>query len=261
MPARTRGVNLLAGARVWLLLALLAHAPCQDRDGLVADVMRLMLFRRHKDGAPVGRAELNAVVNKLYKDKRQLAPAVVALAQARFLGSLGMEMKELTKAKRNEQGLDVKKRVAAAAQEAAGSRVFVLRSVLPRRLRSAYVDLPEEKARRGFTLTVLALVALGGDAGLPEDTLWAQLEQLGVPKAPKAEPHPQLGDADAALQLLVKQHYLQRNKCAGPDGERWVLELAENALDEFGRDDLLAFVNKLVKARSATAAADDEDEA
>ncbi len=223
--------------------------------------MRLMLFRRHKDGAPVSRSDLNAVVNKRWKDKRQLAPAVVALAQCRFLSSLGMEMKELEKAKRNEALVDVKKRVAAAVDSGAAQKVFVLRSALPLRLRVAYVDRPEDAPKRGFTLAVLAMVALAGETGLPEEQLWTQLQQLGVDKgSASSAPHPALGNADGLLAQLVKQRYVQRNKVSGPDGERWVLELAENALDEIGADTLQEFVAKLMKTRPDVDAAGDEED-
>jgi hypothetical protein len=219
--------------------------------------MRVMLFRRHKDGAPVPRADLTALVTKAYKDKRQLGPHVVALAQRRFLSTLGMEMQALDKVKRTKA--DVKKMVAAADKDKTGGVSYVLRSALPAHLRAAYVDQPEDAPLRGLTMTVLSLVAIAGDGGLPEDALWTQLASLGAPKGSKA--HPALGDADAAVEALIKQRYVQRGKGQGPDGERKVLELAENATGEVGMKRISAFIAETMKARgSAAAAADDDDD-
>ena len=169
----------------------------------MADVMRVMLFRRHKDGAPVPRADLTALVTKAYKDKRQLGPHVVALAQRRFLSTLGMEMQALDKVKRTEA--DVKKMVAAADKDKTGGVSYVLRSALPAHLRAAYVDQPEDAPLRGLTMTVLSLVAIAGDGGLPEDALWTQLASRGAPKGSKA--HPALGDADARAGLHSARCY------------------------------------------------------
>jgi hypothetical protein len=208
--------------------------------------MRVMLFRRHRDGAPVSRADLTAVVTKTYKDKRSLPPYILALAQRRFLSVFGLEMKALDKAKRSEA--DVKKKVASAVGTAAAAeRTFVLRSALPAHLRAAYVDAARDDAARGLTLAVLSLVAIAGEKGLPEDTLWTQLAQLGVLKG--AKDHPALGDVDAAVEALVKQRYLQRSKAAGPDGERKVFELAENARDEVGDKKLAAFIARTMRTR------------
>ena len=221
--------------------------------------MRVMLFRRHKDGAPVPRSDLTTLVSKAYKDKRQLGPHVVALAQRRFLSSLGMEMQALDKVKRSEA--DVKKMVAAAGADkgTAADRSYVLRSALPAHLRANYVDRAEDAPLRGMALTVLSLVAIAGDGGLAEDLLWTQLASLGAPKGSKT--HPALGDADAALEALVKQRYVQRGKAAGPDGERKVLELAENALAEVGMKRISEFIAATMKSgRGAPAPAGDDDD-
>lgn len=226
---------------------------------MVADVMRTMLFRRHKDGAPVPRSDLTALVSKAHKDKRQLGGHVIALAQRRFLSMLGMEMQAVDKVKRSEA--DVKKMVAQAGADkgSAADRAYVLRSALPAHLRCAYVDRAEEAPARGLAMTVLSLVAIAGDGGLPEDALWTQLAQLGCARGSKA--HPALGDVDAALEALVKQRYVQRSKAQGPDGERKVLELAENGLSEVGLKRVSAFIAQTMKSRGAAAADDDDDDA
>ena len=225
--------------------------------------MRVMLFRRHKDGAPVARTDLTALVTKAYKDKRQLGNHVIALAQRRFLSLLGLEMRALDKAKRSEA--DVKKKVAAAGAEgakggAAADRAYVLRSALPAAARARHVDRPGDAAARGLTMVVLSLVATAGEAGLSEDALWGHLASLGLKKG--AKDHPALGDADAALEALIKQRYVQRGKAADGSGVK-TIELAENGLDEVGAPRVAAFIAATMKARGgagAAAAAEEDDE-
>ena len=236
----------------------------------MSEVMRVMLFRRHKDsGAPVPRADLASVVtkdgDKRYKDKRSLPGYVIALAQRRFLSMLGLEMKALDKTKRSET--DVKKKMTAALAAAAGApdtgaRAYVLRSALPAHLRASYVDREADAALRGLTMVVLSLVAIAGEGGIAEDTLWSQLGSLSFARSVKG--HAALGDADAALESLVKMRYVQRNKAAGPDGERKMVELAENGLDEPGAARISAFIADTMKARVGAAGrrgeSDDEDD-
>jgi hypothetical protein len=218
----------------------------QELDSLVAEVMRLLLFRRHRDGAPVPRAELNGVPNRAYKEKRALAPAVLALAQHRFITLLGMEMKELDKAKPPA--------APGAEAKAAAGKVFVLRSVLPARLR-AVVEPASEDAARGFSTVVLSLVSLAGDGGLAEEALWSQLGSLGVSNEKGGATHPSLGEPAALLNALVKQRYLQRSKAEGGEKGSFVLTLGENAVDEPGGERLGGFVKGLMKGRGARAAA------
>ena len=228
----------------------------QDRDALVGNVMRLALFRHYKDGAPVSRADLNGVVYAAYPGKRNLAQAVVALAQVRFLSSLGLHLKELDKVKRVDAG-DIKKKVAAALDESKAAKGFVLRSALPHRLRAGYVDPPGDGPLRGLTMTVLALVHLASEGGLAEEKLAGHLAQLGVNVAP-GQRHPVLGDVAAFMASLVKRRYLQRAKTSTAAGERWVLTMAENGLDEVGSrlDPWIASLSN----HALGGGADDEDE-
>jgi hypothetical protein len=209
--------------------------------------MRLLLFRQHKDGAPVSRSDCMQLVNKVYKDKRQLGPAVLASAQARFLSLLGMEMLEVDKAKPGGLAAagDAKALLKAAAAEAksgAGGRLFLLRSALPLRLRSRVVELPEAAAADGFAVAVLSLVSLAGEVGLAESTLWTQLASLGAGRGAAAA-HPALGEPEALLNALLKQRYLQRSKA--PDGGSY-LHLAEAALEASCAAGVAGFVKNLV---------------
>ncbi len=238
-----------------------------------------MLFRRHKDGgAPVARGDLTALVTKAYKDKRSLPGYVIAVAQRRFLSALGMEMRALDKTRRTDGDAKKKAAASAAASSAAAdasNRLYVLRSALPAATRARFVDREQDAAARGLAVVVCSLVAIAGESGLPEDTLWSQLASLGFTRAKHSgagasasaasqhDPsvHPALGDADAALEALIKARYVQRGKAggAGGDAERKMIELAENGIDELGHDRLSAFIKETMKVRVG-AEADDEDE-
>jgi hypothetical protein len=262
----------------------LTHTPLprtrsQETDRLVSEVMRVMLFRRHKDGgAPVARSDLTAIITKAYKDKRSLPGFIIAVAQRRFLSALGLEMRALDKAKRTEG--DAKKKAAGAAAAAAASatdasnRAYVLRSALPARLRAAFVDREADAAARGLAVVVCSLAAIAGESGLPEDTLWSQLASLGFTRAKKdgagsayqhqqAQAHPSLGDADAALEALIKARYVQRGKgggASGADAERKIIELAENGIDELGHERLSAFIKDTMKVRIGAEEEEEDDE-
>jgi hypothetical protein len=73
----------------------LCRPRLQEADKLVAEVMRLMLFKNGSNpGVPVKRDDFLAVINKNYKDRRGLAGHIITLAQAKFVSIFGMEMKE-----------------------------------------------------------------------------------------------------------------------------------------------------------------------
>jgi hypothetical protein len=248
-----------------------SRAASQELNRLVAEVMRLMLFRRHKDGAPVAKTDLKALVNKEWKEKRQLGPAVLKLAQVRFLTMFGMEMKELEKAKGEGKGgaggaVDAKKLLKEADKAdkgGGGKSVFVLRSALPSALRSRCVELAGEEAGQGFCAAVLSLVGLAGEAGLGEAQLWAQLAPLGVTVD---GPHPTaLGDPALHLAALVRMRYLLRSK--GEHAGEWVLTLGEQSQEAETKAGLGEWTRILVRggARAGggvgAAAAEGEEEA
>ena len=69
----------------------------QEKDKLVAEVMRYVLFSQHKDGAPVQRSKISELITTLSPTLKRvnLAGYVIAQAQVKFVKVFGMEMKEL----------------------------------------------------------------------------------------------------------------------------------------------------------------------
>ena len=75
---------------------MITRVSDEERDALVAEVMRLMLFSQYRDGAPVPRADISKLVSS-HSQARGLTSWIVAQAQVRFMGVFGYEMKELSK--------------------------------------------------------------------------------------------------------------------------------------------------------------------
>jgi hypothetical protein len=214
----------------------------EERDALVAEVMRLMLFSQYRDGAPVPRADISKLVSS-HSQARGLTSWIVAQAQVRFMGVFGYEMKELSKTVARKTGA-----ARAAALDAEPPKVYVLKSALPAAARQRWVDRSADHAARGFCMTVCALVHMSGGT-LPEDRLWQHLETMGVRRDDAA--HPKLGDARAALARLVKKRYLIREKLHGATdaagGDAYGVALAERARDEIGVEGVEKFVAGIMR--------------
>jgi hypothetical protein len=209
--------------------------------------MRTMLFMQHRDGAPVQRQKLSELVTRLSPQLKRanVASYVIAQAQLKFAQIFGYEMKELERVQAKRSGAG---RGAVVASEP--TKEYVLKSMLPARLRREWVDQPEELAERGFCVTVCALVSIAGGK-IEEDALWKHLRALGV--HPEDEAHPKLGNARAALARLQKRRYLIRERLGRDEdggGEKYALALAERALDEFGQEGVDAFVQEVMRGEN-----------
>ena len=94
----------------------------QEFEKLVGDVMRHVIFKTGQQSSqPITRESLSGIVTKRYPRKAGLPQAVLAEAQASFARTWGMEMRELVRTK--------------ATGEATTQKFFILRSLLPKRLR------------------------------------------------------------------------------------------------------------------------------
>ena len=67
---------------------MITRVSDEERDALVAEVMRLMLFSQYRDGAPVPRADISKLVSS-HSQARGLTSWIVAQAQVRFMGVFG----------------------------------------------------------------------------------------------------------------------------------------------------------------------------
>jgi hypothetical protein len=94
----------------------------QEKDKLVAEVMRYVLFKTHQtSGCPIKREELTGIVTKNYR-QRALPALVINEARDRLAATFGYEMRELqrTRAPSTRSGR------ASQPQRKASSYLFLL---------------------------------------------------------------------------------------------------------------------------------------
>eukprot|EP00250_Pteridium_aquilinum_P006443 c16371_g1_i1 orf=207-995(+) len=213
--------------------------PTEEVERLVADVMRHMLFKNHQQfGVPVRREELTQLITKTYKT-RNLPNYVIQKAQEKFRTILGIDMRELIRARQSKNT-----KTSHSSQGApADVKCYVLKSTLPEELRKKYVDTQEGSVVTSLTLLVVSVISLCGEK-VPEETLWLHLGRYGI--KPDVQ-HPVFGDIKQCIDSLIKQRYILKEKVAGADGDSHVYELAEKSLDQAVKTKLDVFVAKMVK--------------
>ncbi|WCJ44453.1 hypothetical protein M5689_025119 [Euphorbia peplus] len=190
----------------------------EEKDKLVAEVIRFVLFKtRHNTGCPIKRDDLTQIVTKNYR-QRSLPSFIINEAISKLSSIFGLEMRELHRLRPS----------SANNQSTADLKSYVLISQLPPDLYRKYVEDVDTAHLTGFTFVVISIVHLAGGK-IPEENLWQHLKRMGLQEAD--ESHPVLGNIKQALETLVQQRYLQKDKVNGPEGNSIVYELAERALD------------------------------
>lgn len=212
-----------------------------ELDKLTAEVVRFMLFKSYKQpNVPVKREELVALVSENYK-QRNLPGAVIVNAQAKLKAIFGLEMVELhlarqTKGNRNS---------ASQAAPSGDVKVYVLKSLVPEEKCKKYIETPVTAAPMGFAVVVVSVLQLAGDR-VSEETLWTQLRRMGINEFDNS--HPLFGNIKEAINTLVKQRYVRKEKVSSSDGDTWVYDLAERALVERFKNDVQTFIAKIVNS-------------
>lgn len=216
-----------------------ADISTEERDKLVAEMMRYMLFKLHQHpGVPVKREELSQLVTKNYR-QRNLPAVVITQAQKKFATIFGYEMKELQRSRPTKSN-----NVRSSQQSTTESKSYILKSMLPEELRTKLVDSKETSHFLGLTFAIVGIVQLAGGK-IPEDSLWQYLRQLGLDE--HDEKHPQFGNVKQAIETIVKQRYIQKEKAIGREGDMIVYELAERALDDIVNGRLKESITQIVK--------------
>ncbi|XP_059283300.1 uncharacterized protein LOC132036904 isoform X1 [Lycium ferocissimum] len=105
----------------------------------------------------------------------------------------------------------------------------VLISQLPADIYKACVEDEKKSHVTALTFVVTSIVKLAGGK-INEENLWHQLRRLGLSETD--ESHPVHGNVKLALEAIVQQRYLHKEKVNGPEGHTTFSELAERALDE-----------------------------
>ncbi|EEF48512.1 melanoma-associated antigen 1 [Ricinus communis] len=211
----------------------------EEKDKLVAEVIRYVLFKTHQNsGCPIKRDELTQIVTKNYR-QRLLPAFVINEAIAKLSTIFGFELRELQRSRPSSTN----------HQSTNDAKSYVLISQLPADVYRKYVEDVNTAHLTGFTFVVISIVHLAGGK-VPEENLWHHLRRMGLHETD--ESHPVLGNIKQALEMLVQQRYLQKDKVNGPDGSTTVYELAERALDGPVNERIKEYISQIVKKDFAT---------
>ncbi|KAG0567856.1 hypothetical protein M758_7G109200 [Ceratodon purpureus] len=209
-------------------------------DKLTAEVVRFMLFKSYKQpNVPVKREDLVALISENYK-QRSLPGTVISNAQAKLKAIFGLEMVELHLTRQSKGNKN------SASQAPAGDvKVYVLKSLVSEERCKKYIETKATAAPMGFAVVVVGILQLAGDR-VPEETLWTQLKRMGINEFDNS--HPMFGNIKEAITTLVKQRYIRKEKVSSSEGDTWVYDLAERALDERFKNEVQTFIGKIVNA-------------
>ncbi|KAG4949137.1 hypothetical protein JHK82_042333 [Glycine max] len=134
----------------------------------------------------------------------------------------------------------------------ADSKSYILISQLPPNVYEKYVVDVNTAHLSGFTFVIISIVYLAGGK-IPEENLWSQMRRMGLGETEAS--HPVLGNVKQALELLVQQRYLQKDKVNGPEGNTVYYELAERALDGPMNDRVKEYISQIVQDNTSVGAA------
>lgn len=209
----------------------------QEIDKLVAEVIRYILFKTHQtSGCPIKREELTQLVTRNYS-QRNLPSYVINAASEKLSKVFGYEMRELQR----KRPLSTKGR---SSQIPVDTKSYVLISKLPAEVYEKYVEDVNTSHLTGFAFVAISIVHLAGGK-LPEENLWHHLKRMGLSE--DEDNHPVLGNVKQALETLVRQRYLQKEKVNGPEGNTVFYELAERALDGPVSEKIKQYISQIVK--------------
>ncbi|GMN45342.1 hypothetical protein TIFTF001_014525 [Ficus carica] len=228
----------------------------EEKDKLVAEVIRYVLFKTHHNaGCPIKREELTQIVTKNYR-QRALPGFVINEARDKLAAIFGYEMRELQRSRPSSTSQG-----RSSQQSSVDAKSYVIVSKLPPDVYRKYVENENTAHLNGFAFVVISIVHLSGGkiaevfcAPLTElelllvvvgtvESLWHQLRRMGLVE--NDENHPVFGNAKQALEALVQQRYLQKDKVNGPEGNTFFYELAERALDRPVSEKIKEYIEEL----------------
>ncbi|OUZ99637.1 MAGE protein [Macleaya cordata] len=222
----------------------------EEKDKLVAEVIRYVLFKTHQNsGCPIKRDELTLLVTKNYR-QRSLPALVINEAREKLSSIFGYEMRELQRTRPSSTNQNRSSQLSLA-----DAKSYVIISQLPADVYRKYIEDEGTSHMTAFTFVVISIVHLAGGK-IPEENLWHHLRRLGLCETD--ETHPVLGNTKQALEALVQQRYLQKNKVSGPEGNTLFYELAERALDESVCERIKENISQIVNKDVPSVEADDD---
>lgn len=211
----------------------------EEKDKLVGEVIRYVLFKTHQSsGCPIKREELTQLITKNYR-QRALPAFVINEAKSKLSTIFGYEMTELQRARPSSANQG-----RASQQSVADSKSYIITSQLPADVYKEYVEDVNTSHLTGFTFAIISIVHLAGGK-ITEENLWPHMRRLGLRET--EENHPVFGNIKQALETLVQQRYLQKEKVHGPEGNSIVYELAERSLDETISGQVKEYISQIVQ--------------
>ncbi|CAA7018719.1 unnamed protein product [Microthlaspi erraticum] len=212
----------------------------EETDKLVSEVIRFVLFKSHQNsGCPIKREDLTQIVTKNYR-QRNLATHVINEAKSKLSKVFGYDLKELQRSKPSSTN----QTRLPQSQSSVESKSYVLVSQLPIDVFRKHVVEETSSPVTGFTFAVLAIVQLAAGK-IPEETLWHHLRRMGLNE--NDEHNPVFGNNKQALETLVQQRFLQKEKVSGPEGTTLFYDLAERALDPQVSEKVKDYISQVLK--------------
>jgi len=201
-----------------------------ELDAVTRSTLRFVLFActTKGDRGVLAKSEVLSHINSKLAAQRKGVPAlVVAKVQLAFAKAFGLDMVELTKAKKSAPGPS-----QASAAAVQGSKYYELKSLVPRDIYKDTIgktDVGNVAAQRGLLGVIISLIKMSGGS-LVEDELWRHLKSLGVDRSKK---HPSFGGIPSDLvDDFCRKRYLKVDKLPGLDVEARAFSLAENAIHD-----------------------------
>ncbi|XP_071718288.1 uncharacterized protein [Rutidosis leptorrhynchoides] len=195
----------------------------EEGDKLVAEVIRYVLFKTHQNsGCPIKRDELTQLITKNYSNNRSLPGMVLNKAIAKISSIFGYDMKELQRSRPSSTNQ------ARSSQSSADAKSYIVISQLDPGVYRKHIEDTTKSHLTGLTFVVIGIVHLAGGK-ITEESLWHHLGRLGLSQ--DDERHIEFGNTKQAIETLVQQRYLQKDKTNGPEGLTLYYELAERGLN------------------------------
>ncbi|XP_073309274.1 uncharacterized protein [Primulina huaijiensis] len=214
-----------------------------EKDKLVGEVIRYILFKSEQNsGCPIKRDELTQLITGKNYRQRNLPAFVINEAKAKLSSIFGYEMREL---QRSRLSVSANPGRASQSQQAVSdAKSYVIVSQIPPDVYRKFVEDTNSTHLTGFTFVVVGIIHLAGGR-VEEENLWHHLRRMGLQE--NQENHPNFGNTKQALEALVQQRYLQKEKVNGPEGNTVYYELAERALDASTNDKIKEYISQIVQ--------------
>lgn len=211
----------------------------EEKDKLVAEVIRYVIFKTQQNaGCPIKREELTQLVTKNYRH-RSLPGFVISEAKDKLLTIFGYELREFHRCRPSSTNQG-----RSSQHSLSDAKSYVIMSKIPDEAYRKYVEDVNTAHLTGFTFVVISIVQLSGGK-ISEESLWHHLRRVGLDE--HGENHPVLGNAKQALEALVQQRFLQKDKVNGPEGNNLFYELAERSLDGPFSEKIKEYVSEIGK--------------